>query len=335
MNAEDKARLDELALRVYALHASYSLDGMDCEFRSRDIEHHGGRKAKAIRLLLANKIITAASTDMDKNELYKVVDMNLARPLAQKPTHSKKWICLESEITRAETSYDLAAVDYEEIDHFSEPEKIYIYFHQDEFDVKVRTQYGEKAKYYYLKECIERRDKFVLKNIIEYELKVNFSKYVNMFAHTDLIQTCEDQTFEFDRYCISTVFEQGDLDEIFKGYKENYEEIAAYQRSLDQTLDWVKKVGGFDEALRIMRKQIISDLLREEVRFKRDDGEPSLNITFLYIRRVKHLLAYETLYVGEEMEGELVKDVGSPVLNMEDGFDEPRDEGSDIEEQAA
>lgn len=161
-----------------------------------------------------------------------------------------------------------------------------------------------------------------------------------MFAKTELVCDQETQTFKFPRYCISTVFEQAELEKIFEDYKANYEEMSNFMASLNQTLKWVNDVGGFDEALRIMRKQIISDIIRQEVRFhvpksySQFDEEYQLGRVFNYTKRLQHLLDYNILYTGEEMDGEVVKNVGKYALDME-GFDEPGNEGSDIQEQAA
>ena len=270
--------------------------------------------------------------------------MENARQYECKPEHSKRWVALVDDVKCCNTYLDYLNVDYKALSDYPEPEQIYIYFHKDEFDIHTR----DRTKYYYLKEHIERRNKFVLKCIVEQEIKYNLPKYLNLYAGTVPETVCEytDKIYMFDRYCLSTVFEQDELAGIFQGYEDNYKSILAYHESLNRVLQWVEKVGGFPEAVRIIRKGVIEDLQKDFVRFeesfrydKTDDLKNDLEGAIPYIQRVKNLLTYDTLYLSPGMgigqdEGSEAFCNGDP-LDMEEEFDEPKDEGSDIEEQAA
>ena len=129
------------------------------------------------------------------------------------------------------------------------------------------------------------------------------------------------------------MLEQDDLHKIFQTYTEHYDKIQAYQRCLDKFIQWMNSVGGFEEVLRIIRKGIIEDLSNNIVRFKEsfryeDDRRVKRNDlangALAFIKRVKDLFTYEILYAEGEMDGEKVDpDID---INMEDEFDEPKEE---------
>jgi hypothetical protein len=332
MNAEDKARLEELSIKVYAAYAQNALLGVVRDLSKYSIEHKENRLAKALRILFADNVIEQGADGKDDGEgignaeslkRYKIVDIERARIFESKPTHILKWRALDKDVESANELKDFLGIDYHHISDFSEAEKIYIYFHEDEFDVHVENS---NNKYYHRKDCVERRNKFVLKNIVEYEMTVNFTKYLRLFANTDTVCNDEQVTFGFDRYSISTVFDMNELDTIFAEYEKNYNLMTAFQTSLNKTLAWVDSVGGFDEAIKIIRKQIIDDIQKDHVRFTGDvkvisasyyySSEYKLNRVFPYVKTVSHLLTYDTLYVGEEMSGTEISNLVAARLDM-------------------
>ena len=87
-------------------------------------------------------------------------------------------------------------VDYQPLYGLKETEQIYVYFHKNEFDVKMRHE-GRIDPAYYRKDLIERRDKFVLKCIVEQELKYNLPKYIQLHAGTETEIVIDDNTETF------------------------------------------------------------------------------------------------------------------------------------------
>ena len=325
MNAEDTARLKELTIRVYSKYAVKCLNKeTDLVFNSYEIEKKGNREVKAVRMLKDAGIIRKV-TGID--ELYEIVNIEDARQYEKKPLHTDRWWNLKKDVEEAEAFLTYMAIDYQYIEAFTESEKIYIYFHQNEFDVKLRN----KTPYYYRKDLVERRDKFVLKCIVEQEIKYNLPKYIQLHAGTEpeIVREASNETFKFDKYCISTVIEQNELDAIFESYTKNYNKIQAYQKSLDKFMQWVDNVGGFEEAVRIIRKGIIEDLRKDFVRFTesfRYEDRPwnDLEDALSYIKRVKELFTYDILYSEGEMDGEVFN--RDTDINMEAEFDEPKQE---------
>jgi hypothetical protein len=336
MNTADKARLEELCLHVYANHAVLSINGKkpyftgEAKFWREDCSEHNiiesnkGRLPKALRLLTEANIIKKTSR---KDLPYEIVDIEKARSYETKPTHCTFWVALTEEIDEADSLKKYRAIDYKSPEDLKESEAIYLFFHLNEFDVITLKEYN----YYHLKETIERRDKFVLKCLVELELKYNFPKYVNLFAKTvnKVVTSVLEERYRFDKYAISTVFESNQLYDIFKTYTDNYERITSFKESLDRTLRWVNEVGGFEEAIKTMRLQIIEDLKAGKIRFKTsfensgatksslysDDADDDVTETaypnhlegaMSYIEGVKHLLDYAILYDVTVMGGEEV-----------------------------
>ena len=330
MNTADKARLEELKLRVYAKYAVKALNKEDLALTDQEIESNRGRVNKAIGLLRDANIIRPLP-----KELFEVMDIEDAHQYESKPLHTVKWFNLVKDVEEVDTLLDYVKIDYKYPERFSEPEQIYIYFHKNEFDVKIRNG----VSFCYRKDLVERRDKFVLKCIVEQEIKYNLPKYISMYAGTDPETIhCEDTAkFKFDKYCISTVIEQDLLEDIFKTYTEHYEKILLYQEAMDKTVRWIDSVGGFEEAIHIIRKGIIEDLSNNLVRFPKsfryeDKGDSYFNENkdndlgdgvFNFIKRVKDLFTYDILYAEGEMDGVAFDpDID---INLEDEFDEPKE----------
>jgi hypothetical protein len=330
MNSADKARLEELKVRVYAKYAVKCLEkDDDLTLNDHEIECKGNMVNKAIRLLEGAGTIKRVKRDPLFSH-FEIVNMEDARQYEYKPLHTWKWWNLAKEVEDTEDFLTFMSLDYQPLYGLKDTEEIYIYFHKNEFDIKVRRD----NNFYYRKDLVERRDKFVLKCIVEQEIKYNLPKYIQFYAGTEpeAVTHVTSETFKFDKYCISTVIEQNDLNTIFETYTKHYEKIMAYQKSIDKFVLWVDSVGGFEEALRIIRKGIIEDLRNNFVRFeesfryvddrrsKRNDFDGSLT----FINRVKDLFTYEILYAEGEMDGEKV-DINKDI-NLEDNFDEPKED---------
>lgn len=360
MNTADKERLLELKIHVWYQVAHKLIENEDHPYilPGYEIETHKGREDKAIRLLTDAGIITKTG-----NKVYKVLRFEEAKELATKPIFNINWDQqILGEVHEGITLLNrLNKAGYKAIERFSKTEVLYIYFHKDEFNtIKEKNEHHDNGwDIFYLKELTVLRDKMVLKALVEIELQNNFPQYIQHFVGYDssLIYPSVKEEFTFKKYAISSVFLNGELEGIFESYTNNTNKANAMNDAFNRTIAWVDSAGGYQEAIKIIRKQIIKDFTENFKRFAvclyPDDSDRLASVSysprFKFINNHKDLFNYETLYFdpavpalkGEEVlnlnyesNGWHRRDTLEPI-DFKEEFDEPEDKGDALEEQAA
>lgn len=382
MNKQDQERLLELKLRVYSKIA-YQLIEPDKDpddpvdhgtlFESQ-IEGNKGRVNKAIKMLTEAGVVEKVKCKDQEVQRYKILKFDEAEVLGVKPEFNQFWNnhigdvsngmyreidtneeAIQESLDIVDNTHDnLKDIGYKNFREFGDAEKIYIYYHQDEFDVYTWSNEHYTGKEYYRKDLLTFRHKMILKCLVELELLYNFPQYLQYFSGYDskVIRAKKETEFRFRKYAISSVFLKNELNDILDTYKKHNDEANLMREALNKTIAWVKSVGGYKEAIKIIRKQIIEDFNNGKKRFEFCLEDTKSNNTvreyltrFKFIESHKELFNYETLYEDINLKGDVViqlnkssrywgsDDLGS--VNIKEEFDEPADEGSDLEKQAA
>ena len=349
MNKADQERLLELKIHVWAKVARSLLEGDEEEkdpyfLYGSQIESHGGRVGRAIRLLTDAGII--APVKLKDRDGYKVLRLEEAKALATKPVFNKRWdgqILADVKALATKPVFNkrwdgqiladvnddidkypkLNTVGYKIIEKFSYTEILYIYFYKDEFDIPrdYSSGYSDKEhswNVYYLKELTVFRNKMVLKALIEIELQDNFPQYVQHYVgySSNLIYPSVKEEFVFKKYAISSVFLSGSLDAIFESYQNNTNKANAMNDAFNRTKAWVESVGGYPAAIKIIRNRIMNDFADRTKRFLRlldaereaymNDERKDYDARFRFVRDHMDLFNYQTLYIDPELQGEAV-----------------------------
>jgi hypothetical protein len=383
MNKQDQERLLELKLRVYAKVASQLIDpDTDPDdlvdngtLIEGQIEDHKGRVDKAVRMLKEAGVIENIKIKKDGVQRYKILKFNEAEALGVKPGFDPFWKNRIDDVSSGmyreidtneeavqetldivdNTDDNLKDIGYKHFREFSDSEKIYIYYHQDEFDVYTWKNEHYTGKEYYRKDLLTFRHKMILKCLVELELLYNFPQYLQYFSgyDTKVIDSVTETEFEFRKYAISSVFLKNELTEIFSTYEEHNNKANLMREALNKTIAWVKSIGGYKEAIKIIRKQILEDFSNGKKRFELCLEDPNTHqginreylTRFKFIESHKDLFNYETLYEDVNLKGDEVVQLSGRhrywgaselgTVNIKEEFHEPADEGSDLEKQAA
>lgn len=376
MNKADQERLLELKIHVWAAIAKQLINPDKDPDEIADqgtlsrvrIELKRNRIDKAIRMLTDAGVIELVKGIKDKDlQRYKILKFDEANAVSVKPVFDPFWSNHMSDVNtsmfKSENNTDtLNNVGYKSITMFNEAEQIYIYYHPEEFDVYVwERKYSNSddvitGKEYYSKELLEFRNKMVLKCLVERELLVNFPKYLQSNAEysKEVISASDRNTFHFRKYAVSSVFLLNEINGIFQTYEEHTNKINLLMDAFNKTNAWVDSVGGFEEAIKFIRKQIINDYTANLRRFDvcaidadmaRASGYDEYNAStiteeydtrFKYINEHLDLFNYATLYEDPALKGSevlnlaIVDDRWNSGNQVEGGFDEQEDEGDDI-----
>jgi hypothetical protein len=348
MNAADKARLQELKLTVYGRVAKALLENEQRAYaiHSSSIESNRGRVDKAVRLLKEAGVISKGKD----SDLYAIHKFEEAIELAQKPVPGKQYENLASEVINVADDYsNLIKVGYNPIEKFSILEILYIYFHENEFSTITCKHLHETWKQYCLKEHVVFNTKMILKCLVELEMFLNFPQYLQHFVgyNKDAVSAEVKENFVFDKYAISAVFLNNELDSIFKSYENNINKATAIQDSFNKITAWVTNVGGYQEAIKTIRNLIIKDFTEGFKRFKirlenikdpHEEADKNYKPMFMYIQNHKSLFNYEALYKDAALKGEEVLNLNISqylgyyrdsvsTVDLEEFKNEPKDEG--------
>ena len=316
MNKADTERLTELKIHVWSRVAKYLLEKEKedpYQMFGSFIESHRGRVNRAINLLKEAGVISKA-TGKDR-DLYNILKFEESKELAVKPTFTKDLVdTIILNVNDEMGDYkELKHLGYKTKEEFSETEILYIYWHQDEFNIIKRKNANYTWNIYYLKEQMTFNNKAILKSFVELELLSNFPQYVQ--AHVgysnQLIRPEIKLEFEFKKYAISSVFLNNELDDIFECYKNHNDKVNAMLDSLNKTKAWVTSVGGYQEAIKLIRKEILDDFSKGIKKFPMNSGKDKLydqayTAIFKFINDFPDLFNYETLYGDPELKGEEV-----------------------------
>jgi hypothetical protein len=374
MNKQDQERLLELKLRVYAKVASQFIDPDNDPDDNNDstviyesnIEGNKGRIDKAVRMLKEAGVIEKLKSKIPDITHYKVLKFDEAKALGIKPEFDLFWRnhigdvsngmyreidageeAIQESLDIEDTTNDnLKDIGYKSFREFSDAEKIYIYYHMDEFDVYTWKREKYTGKEYYRKDLLTFRHKMILKCLVELELLFNFPHYLKHFSGYEILEASIANDYEFRKYAISSVFLKDEINDILATYEEHKNRANLMQDAFNKTVAWVKSVGGYKEAIKVIRKQIIEDFSKGKKRFELclEDAETNgykreYLTRFKFVESHIDLFNYETLYEDVSLKGDEVCSLnfgnrcyGSNELGSVDmeTFNEPKDEGTDL-----
>jgi hypothetical protein len=320
------------------------------------IESNRGRVKKAVRFLKDAGVIASVSKKVD-HEIFKILKFEESIELAVKPVFTKNWDTkLIVDVANDLQEYDeLKLIGYKQLHDFTKSELLYLHWHLDEFDIQEKRNEKRSFNFYFLKEQVTFNNKAILKCLVELELLYNFPQYIQEHVRydTSLVYPTDHEEFVFKKYAISSVFLKGELEAIFERYENHMKKANAMLDAFNKTKAWVTSIGGYKEAIKLIRKEIINDFREGKQKYINNLGSGKAvcidSTAFLKLAR-EHLdlLNYETLYEDPELKGDEVfslniNDRGyySPYekslqpVELEEFENEPENEGDDLEEQAA
>lgn len=320
---QDKARLHELKLKIWALVADNLIDKKLVNKRlansseankptdasvltSAQIESHNGRLPKALRLLESNDYIVPSEVSPD-NETYQVLRFEESQSYGLKPEMTLKSEAIDYELTYVSGSAEkLARVGYFRLSDCAE--RIYLWWHLDEYDVNPQNNYVyEKAKLNYLR-------KEVMRAVIERRIKIDFPGYVQMIAPS--VTTVSNQkTFITVPNPISFKdFNLPTLEKNLNHFETALEQMEKHNEDLNTVLNIAS--GQFASLMELIRKTVINDFLNGYERFPKTFNIPSGDVEkhrsryiFQFFDMFRDLCSYETLYLDPELGGPEIKDV--------------------------
>lgn len=338
MNKLDLDRLNELKIHVWYLYAKKALLKIEVKTISAgEIESHGGRIYKALRLLTNAGIISrVGGTPSD----YIVNKMEESSSYATRPTFTMDYekelhVAVYEQIENKEALFN--EVGYKSVEDLSKTEVLYLYHYQNEFDIisyrkEVSSTYSFNVGLYYLKDQLIHRNKMVLKILVELELMFNFTQYLQLYAGYDkgVISSLVEETFFFNKYAISSVFLNNKIDTILEEYQKQANRVNSMVEAFNKTKVWIEYVGGYPKAIEFIRKDIMDDFVNRIKRFKfcyYDDQLHNLEQTryfkpseedytldygpiFDYIKSFKDIFTYDLLYGDPKLKGTEVFNLG-------------------------
>jgi len=298
MNASDKERLEELKLKIFGHYAEKSLSGEDTYINSSQIESHGGRVKKAIRLLKDNGYIycistpkkeTSSSSYYSPGNYYNIQKFEEeSEPYGSLSEFKSKWEELIRDCQKDSESFE--KLSFEKFEHIgflcvadlSSAANIYIYHHKDDFlsgryiTVRgyFRTDKEDMQPAIYPKVLEEDRKKAILRSCVEIYF---IEKYHNLLEKKlDLPEGLLTNNKDFDSESLvasvhTPVIYPETLQKIHfegaGGFLEAYTHLTNY---FSQMKDMVKRIiskvdelGGYDQVRRELRQEIIETLMLE------------------------------------------------------------------------
>lgn len=348
---QDKARLHELKLKIWALVADNLIDKKRMKEKlanssetnkltdafvltASQIESHNGRLPKALRLLESNGYIVPSEVSQDK-KAYRVLRFEESQSYGLKPEMTLNSEAIDYELTYVYGSAEnLARVGYLQL--FDWAERIYLWWHLDEYDVNPQNDsVYEKAKLNDLR-------KSVMRAVIERRIKIDFPGYVQMIAPS--VTTVSDRkTFISVPNPISFKdFNLPTLEENLNHFETALEQMEKHNNNFNTVLNIAS--GQFASLMELIRKTVINDFLNGYERFPKTFNIPSGDVEkhrsryiFQFFDMFRDLCSYETLYLDPELGGPEIKDVSLsknswdrtiPNLNFEKDFEPDEEENT-------
>lgn len=270
--ADDKARTHELMLRVWAEVARNKLlnEELPDAIPVTTIEGHRGRQGKAIRLL--DDIVSYAgerntskySTYSHKVRYYRVHKFDLSEEYAEQTTdYPKTWDHYHHFMYIYSHRDDMALLGYKDIKDLNDASTLYVYWHQDEYDIIKEEDHINV----YPKALLETRLKALLRAIVEEHVHTDYTRKLERYLDlpenslkeetSTLVSirnyTAEAGDFTRERYEGS----KGYLEEL-KHYRDYYQ---AQLNDLERFVAIVHNKGGYAKIVEEMRKDSIQQIL--------------------------------------------------------------------------
>lgn len=317
MNAEEKTRLLELQLRVWAYVARNNIRGNtgDKDIKELDvipentIESHGGRISKAIRLLSINGDI-AYLGKIKNTECYKILTFEQSKASMKEPDcFISSWDRLYDRYLGGNSySYShnqherLFQCGYVDIDNVADAQLLSVYWNKDLYDIESNELVYPKAQQ-------ENRIKGLLRSIVEHNLCVDgfrnkMEKRLGLAKDTLPTDNQERVSYRNCGFTLANMTQKG-----LTSHIDEYEFWVKYFTKLrDNTQALYKSIwqaGGYEVAVKQMREETIKELLyrapldsvkeTNESDYSQDDDKT----VALFILRNSAYWEYDTLYADD------------------------------------
>ena len=318
-------RLLELKLRIWGTVAVNLLNNKENPYviPASKIESHGGRIGKAIKDL--GGLISPARSK-DSARAYQVHDFETqSADLAVAPTFITTWQEHHDKIFTgygicSQSDFDLAG--YIDVDRLGHAGALYVYWHQDEYDIAtVKAERGEAANVYvYPRALRETRIKAMLRAIVESHYNDDYITKLEHYLSIPEGSLKRNDTFEIEVRNFSARAADLSAERYYgtSGFKAEYSHHREYLDALLHNLSkldaLVQSKGGYEHIHREMRKASMVELLeRAPLHINYEDDE--INSTPIgtekykvykskypstYLLRHSAYFDYDTLYGTDE-----------------------------------
>jgi len=327
--SEDLEYTEELKLKVWALVARNKLAGRANPevVEERAIMSHGGRIKKALRLL--GDYVSyegTVRTTYSSTKTYRVHNFEESKNLGvnnpdvflstMKEYHS---LLFNRYYGRPFDSVDYLGYNFDS--DLLPPLAIYIYWHQDEYDVYRKDEKG----YVYPKSLLDTRRKAILRAAIEEDLNNDFSKKIERYLDlkegslegklTEKITTARVYS------SLSGSFNR-DMFEGENGFQEEMQHFSNYYNALlnnlTQFINIINKKGGYEVILEQMRRDSIKNIIKRaplrcanrKERESYNDGVDT-NLINKYILNNASIFNYEYIYNEDPSIEDITETMGS------------------------
>jgi len=313
-------RLLELKLRIWGTVAVNLLNKEENPYviPASKIESHGGRIGKAIKDLGG---LVSPARSKDSSRAYQVHDFETqSADLAVAPTFISTWQECHDEMfskrygINSQSDFDL--VGYQIVENLSRTGVLYVYWHQDEYDIAI----ADDSVYVYPIALRETHIKAMLRAIVESHYNDDYITKLEHYLSIPEGSLKRNDTYEIEVRNFSA--RAADLShDRFYGTNGFQEEYAHHREYLDALLHNLSKLdaliqskGGYEHIHREMRKASMVELLeRAPLHINYEDDE--INSTPIgtekykvykskypstYLLRHSAYFDYDTLYGTDE-----------------------------------
>ena len=271
MNKKDIKRLEELKVWVWRNYAAKLFDGKPNAdtIYDTDIEKHRGRRSKAIRLLSEAGIVSFKEHVNDKYHdkfLYEIHSLEESKGFTVPPNFIHDWKSFHQQIFCRDIYDDQQSFDtigYIPIHDLGHKELLYVYWHQDEYDI---IKY-ERYLLIYAKELLETRMLAMSRAIVEQHFQDDFSHKLERYLGLPENSLKQEPAFSVEIRNFSAYAFRFTKEAFFgdKGFLEEYSHYGKYFEALIKNLqdlhNQVEKAGGFKVIIKNMRENSIQQLI--------------------------------------------------------------------------
>jgi len=325
---EDLERTIELKKIVWGKVAYNLLTKKDdpYEIRSEAIESHRGRIDKAVRLLSDNVRFIGEKEVQESwgkthAPIYRVNNLEYSKEFQKEPTFITTLAETHDALFEYYTTFQYAidTVIYRDVSSLTDEETIYVYWHQDEFNIVHGKDDSREYTRLYPVALLDLRMKLIMRSLVEQYFHTNFHSRVETYLNLPEGSIKKEDHYSPEIRNFAAHGHRFTLEQYFgtNGFLEEYTHFRDYFQALLNSLNHFREVietaGGHAAVVEHYRKDIITHLKRNaplcafqkisdpESRFhihhNKDIEEmyhnPFLNV---FILRNAAYLDYDTLY---------------------------------------
>ena len=273
MNKEEKARQEELLLKVWAKIAKQSLEGKkDWDILPVDsIESHKGRRDKAIRLLSGYTQYAGKATAFygTPSTQYKILRMEESKALAVRGPYIVKRDEIYDEmfnnLNGVSNEHAFEEAGYLQVGTLTQEVLLHVYWYPEQYQI---IKSGDNVLVY-PKDQLKERDRMILRAIVEHHFQRNYRHSIERYLGIKEGTFKDTLSFELNIRNHSYMAYNFNQERILgkNGYLEEYEHYIRYFTKLKESIEELKKIvdskGGYAKVVEEMRKDSINILIKQ------------------------------------------------------------------------